>query len=181
MLYQEETKIVQLFRLEPFEELTLQQIMRSLGKKSYNWTYLAIQKLSKKGILHTRKIGKTIVVKINLDSQEAITELIYSERTTAQQKTPSPTLQKIKQATPFFILIEHKENKWAITDNQYSKKKITEQKIPSLKILTKEEFIEQLTLPEKTAAKQLVKEHLILHGAEAYYEILQEAYKHGLK
>ncbi len=169
MLHREEKRIIELYRLDPFAELTLQEIMQKLGKKSYNWTYLAVKKLDKKQILTTKRIGKTIVARINLENPETITELIYTERT----KTQTKELKEIKKITPFFVFLQNKKHKLVITDEKI--------KITNLKILSKKEFIKQLTAPEKNAAKQMVKDHLILHGAEIYYEILLEAYRHGIR
>lgn len=182
MLYKEEFKIIELFRLKPFEELTLQEIMKLLGKKSYNWTYLAIQKLSKKGILQTRKIGKTIVAKINLESPKTITELIYAERSQAYEKTPTDlkNTQTIKKITPFFVLLENKKETLVIVDNHYSKRTISEQ-ISETKILSKDEFISLLTAAGDNLAKQMVRDHLILHGAEIYYAMLLEAFRYGIR
>lgn len=171
MLHKEERKIIELYRLDPFAELTLQEVMQKLGKKSYNWTYLAIQKLSKRNILVTKRIGRTIVAKINFDSEDAITELIHSERKKAEKKPKE--LQEIKKQTPFFVYLQNSKSTIVIADKEI--------KIKGLQILSKEEFVKQLTAPEANAAKQMVRDHLILHGAEIYYEILLEAYRRGLR
>lgn len=185
-MFEEQRKIIELFRLNPFAELTLQEIMRSLGKKSYNWTYLAIQKLAKEDLLITRKVGKTIVARINLESEDAITELIYIERrlarkaeqngikeTKAAQKTKE--IQEIKKILPFSIIIENEKETIIIADNKQNLK------FSGSRILSKEEFVELLTAPNDNTAKRLAKNHTILHGAEAYYELLLEAYRHGLR
>ncbi|MBN1645356.1 hypothetical protein JW851_04975 [Candidatus Woesearchaeota archaeon] len=182
MLFKEELRIIELFRLAPFTELTLQEIMQKLGKKSYNWTYLAVQKLAKKGILDTRKIGKTIVAKLNLESKETITWLILLERQKTH-KTKHKIIDDIKKITPFFVLLENKKGITAIVENKELKSKIKEKikQTSNLKILTKQEFILLLTSAGENPAKNLVKDHLVLAGAEVYYEILLEAYRHGLR
>jgi len=188
-MFKEQQKILELFRLNPFAELTLQEIMHSLGKKSYNWTYLAIQKLAKEDFLITRKIGKTIVARINLESEDTITELIYLERrfarkteqnrisgiNTKQETKKTKEIQEIKKITPFFILLENEKEKIIIVDKK------TNIKFSGSRILSKEEFVELLTAPNNNAVKQLAKDHAIMHGAEAYYELLLEAYRHGLR
>lgn len=177
MLHKEELRIVELFRTQPFSEITLQEIMQRLRKKSYNWTYLAVQKLSKKGILDTRKIGKTIVAKINLDSPETITYLIHVERLKVNNSNKN-IVDKIKKVTPFFIFLENKTNKTVIVENNEVKSKILEKGII---ILTKEEFKKQLLSAGENAAKSLVRDHLLLNGAESYYDILLEVFRHGIR
>lgn len=173
MLHKEEIKIVELFRLRPFAEITLQEIMQKLGKKSYNWTYLAVQKLAKKGILHTRKIGKTIVCKFNFDSYEAVTYLIHSERL-AVRKTPE-IINSIKKITPFFVLIAQKDKYSVIVENEEIKKKL------NFNVFTKDEFKSLLIAPEENTAKKLARDHTIPYGAEIYYSILTEAHLHGFR
>lgn len=173
-MFEEQRKIIELFRLNPFAELTLQEIMRSLGKKSYNWTYLAIQNLSKQGILITRKVGKTIVARINLESEDTITELIYIERRLARKAEQKET-KEIKKTIPFSIIIENEKERIIIVDKK------SNLKFSGSRTLSKEEFVELLTAPNDNTAKRLAKNHTILHGAEAYYELLLEAYRHGLR
>lgn len=174
-MFEEQRKIIELFRLNPFAELTLQEIMRSLGKKSYNWTYLAIQELSRQGVLITRKVGKTIVARINLEEPDAITELIYIERKTEQKEIKKrQEIQAIKKILPFSIIIKHENERIIISDDKNIK-------FSGSRILSKEEFVELLTAPNDNVAKRLVKSRTILYGAEAYYELLLEAYRHGLR
>ncbi len=174
-MFEEQRKIIELFRLNPFAELTLQEIMRSLGKKSYNWTYLAIQKLAKEDLLITRKVGKTIVARINLESEDTITELIYIERRLArkcEQNRIKETkeIREIKKILPFSIIIENEKERIIIADNKQNLK------FSGSRILSKEEFVELLK-----ESKRLTKSRTILHGAETYYELLLEAYRHGLR
>jgi len=153
MLFPEQRRIIGLYKTNPYAELTIKQIMHSLGKKSYNWTYLAIQKLSKKGILHIKKNKKNKIT-LNLESYETLTNLVYTEKT----KAPKKLLNRIRKTTPFFILLKNKKQTTAIVDNQYTKKRLKQQKIPKLKIITKKEIVEPASR----------KNQLILHGAEIY-------------
>lgn len=180
MLFKEQLKIVELFRLQPFTEITIQEIMQKLGKKSYNWTYLAVQKLAKKRILETRKIGKTIVARLNLENPETLAHLTYSEnlKSIKKAKEKRKIIDDIKQITPFFTLLENKGGITAITEKE-NKKEI--EKIKNIKILTKEEFKKLLIAAGENRAKDLVKDHLILYGVEIYYAILLEAYRHGIR
>ena len=74
-IYKEELKIVDLFRKNLISEFTLKQIMKRLNKKSYNWTYNAVTKLSK-NILISQKKGNTTIVKLNVDNPATITYFV---------------------------------------------------------------------------------------------------------
>ena len=206
MIYKEELKIVNMFRNKPFAEITLHEIMTKLGKKSYNWTYKAVQKLNSKGILKVRKIGKTLVCRYDFEDPAALTYLLYSERLTGYEKVPKDLISKIlkslSRCTPYFILIvggsyaENRARKTSdldlavIVESKDIKKRIRPYlkdalQLAELKvdehIFTKKEFREMLIRQEENFGKELARKHVILYGADIYYSIIMEAHQSGFQ
>ncbi|HZX44254.1 MAG TPA: nucleotidyltransferase domain-containing protein [Candidatus Nanoarchaeia archaeon] len=200
-IYQEELKIIDFFRNHLFSELTLRELMKEIGKKSYPWTYNAVAKLGK-DILITEKRGSTILAKLNLDSSTAITYLTFLDKKEAYQKK-IPLVDKIikscSKLTPFFILMvvgsyaQGKMRESSDVDLVIITEKKTEIKpyvteITNLSgtdydinIFTKDEFYKMLVSLEENFGKEAFRKHLLFYGTEAYYEIIKEAAKNGLQ
>ncbi len=203
-IHQEEMKILDLFRKNIFAEFTLKQIMEKLGKKSYNWTYKAISKLSK-NVLVSEKKGNTTVIKLNLNNPCAITYLSFLDRQEAYKRDiflTNELIENISKKTPYFILIitgsyatnyvkkDSDLDLVVIVDNENNKKEIS----PYIKdvtrlsginvdmhIFTKNEFYLMLTNDKENFGKEVFRKHLLFYGAEAYYQIIKEAIKNGLQ
>ena len=203
-IHPEELKILDLFRKNIFAELTLKQIMKKLGKKSYNWTYKAVTKLSK-SMLISSKIGNTTAIKLNLDSPLAITYLAFLDRKEAYEKEiplVDGIIETISKKTPYFILLiagsyaagsakkESDLDLVVIVGDEDSKKEVS----PYIKeatrlsgitvdehIFTKNEFYLMLTSDKENFGKEVFRKRLLFYGAEAYYQIIKEAIKNGLQ
>ena len=203
-IHQEEMKILDLFSKNIFAEFTLKQIMEKLGKKSYNWTYKAISKLSK-NVLVSEKKGNTTVIKLNLNNPCAITYLSFLDRQEAYKRDiflTNELIENISKKTPYFILIitgsyatnyvkkDSDLDLVVIVDNENNKKEIS----PYIKdvtrlsginvdmhIFTKNEFYLMLTNDKENFGKEVFRKHLLFYGAEAYYQIIKEAIKNGLQ
>lgn len=203
-IHPEEMKIVDLFRKNIFAEFTLKQLMEKLGKKSYNWAYNSVSKLSK-NILISEKKGNTTLVRLNLNDPLALTFLSFLDRQEAFQKDiplANELIESISQKTPYFILMvagsyavgSAKKGSdldvVVIVKDETTKKGIT----PYIKevtrlsgisvdehLFTQEEFYLMLTSDKENFGKEVFRKHLLFYGAEAYYQILKEAIKNGLQ
>lgn len=203
-LHHEELKILDLFRKNIFAELTLKQIMKCLNKKSYNWTYKAVNKLSK-DILILTKVGNTTQVKLNLDTLLTITYLAYLDKKEAHNRNIpliNELITSVSQKTQYFILLvagsyaagaTRKDSDLdvvIIVEDIRKKKEIK----PYVKeatrlsginvdehILTRNEFYLMLISNKENFGKEVMRKHLLFYGADAYYQIIKEAIKNGLQ
>ena len=203
-IHTEELRILDLFRKNLFAEFTLKQIMQKLNKKSYNWTYKAISRLSK-NILISEKKGNTTIVKINLDNPQTITYLSYLDRREAYEKNIpliDELITAISQKTPYFSLIvtgsfatgaARKDSDLdliIIVEDERKKKEIKPYVKEATKfsginidehIFSKKEFYLMLTSDKDNFGKEVFRKHLLFYGIEAYYQIIIEAIKNGLQ
>ncbi|MBU2638150.1 MAG: nucleotidyltransferase domain-containing protein [Nanoarchaeota archaeon] len=206
MIYEQEMKIIGLYRNSPFKEFTLQEIMKALGKRSYSWAYTAAKKLEKEGIINIRTAGKTILCSFNLSSAKAIANIAYAEKLACISRAPMQLAEKIiaslSKCTPFFIIIiggsyaagtvkkSSDMDIAIIVENEDIKRQIK----PYLKdavelsevnidehFFTRDELREMLIRQEENFGKELAGKHIIAFGADSYYSIIKEAHKNGFQ
>ncbi|MBW2975016.1 nucleotidyltransferase domain-containing protein [Candidatus Woesearchaeota archaeon] len=197
-IHKEELKIVDLFRKNLLSEFTLKQIMERINKRSYNWTYKAVDKLGKE-ILISKKKGNTTIVKLNIKSPYSITYLSYLDREEAyKREVPfiGEIIESCCKATPYFILIVTGSHATGnarnssdidlvvITEDEEKKKEIKPyiREITRLSninfdvhILGRGEFYNMLIADNENFGKEVFRKHLIFYGSEAYYQIIKEA------
>ncbi|MBS1266862.1 MAG: hypothetical protein MAG795_00831 [Candidatus Woesearchaeota archaeon] len=178
--------------------------MKKLKKKSYNWTYNAIQKLSKH-ILKLEKKGNTNLISLNLDNQNTINYLSFLDKKEAFSKeipVVDDMIKSISKKTPFFTLLvtgsyavgNQRKNSdidvVIIIDDQMNEKTL----IPYIKdisrlslieidyhVIKKSDFYKMLINEEENFGKELFRKHLLFYGVDSYYQIIKEAVKNGLQ
>lgn len=206
MIYEEEMKIIGIYRNNPFREFTLQEIMKKLGKKSYYWAHNAVKKLQKEGIITIRKAGRTMLCSFNFNSLKALANIAYAEQTAAYSSIPKLLAEKItaslSRCTPFFIfmaggsyaagtakkssdidmavIVENEEIKKLIRPYLKDAIELSDIKIDE-HIFTRNEFREMLIRQEENLGKELARKHAIAYGADSYYSIIKEAHKNGFQ
>lgn len=201
MRKEEQQKIIEIFRKNLLRDITIQELMRELKKKSYNWMYLSLKKMEKEELIRTKKIGNTITCKYNLKNPKAITELVYSEESREYPQIIHKIIQNITKITPFFVLLiggsyaERKPTSKSDLDLavviENGKKKQIQVRIKDASrlseieiddyVFTKKEFLGMLKQEGENFGKQLVKKHIIPYGADAYYSLLKEVYGNVLQ
>ena len=199
MLTNKELRIIEIFRKKLFETYTIREISKSVKTTSYSWTFNAVKKLSKLGILHLEEKGHSKIVKINLDSVIAIKYLSILDELEANERN-IPNINEIFKLidTAYFTMIiagsyaKGTETKRSDLDIVIIANDDTRSILNTLKnkggilipevhpyVFTQKEFIEMLLAKEENYAKLIFKERLIYFGAENYYLIINEAKKHG--
>ncbi len=206
MIYEEELKIIDLFRTNVFAEITLNEVMKRLGKRSYNWTYKAIERLSSLKVLNTKKTGRTLICNYNIENPTAISYLAYVENIKSQERVPeelsSKVIKSLTRLTPFFVFsiggsyAEGRARKDSdvdlvvIVEDEKIKKKIAAYLKDAIQLITnsidehiftKEEFKKMLINQEENFGKELARKHVIVYGADSYYSMILEAHQNGFQ
>ena len=203
-IYKEELKIIDLFRKNLLSEFTLKEIMKKLDKKSYNWTYNSVAKLSE-NILTSEKKWNLSLVRLNFKNPAILTYLSYLDRKEAYKKN-IPIIDEIiescSKSTPYFTLLvagSHATGEARkgsdidlviIVEDDLKKKEIK----PYVKqvtrlavndvdehILTRDEFYQMLVSEDENFGKEVFRKHLLFYGVEAYYQIIKGAIRNGLQ
>jgi predicted nucleotidyltransferase len=200
-IHKEELKIIDLFRKDIFSKLTIKEIMQKLNKRSYNWTFNAIKKLSK-NILISEKRGNTSIIRLNLESPLSITYLSYLDKLESNDKKiplMNEILENVSKVSPFFILLvagsyatnnARKDSDIDLVMISENKKNIQPYINQTIKlsgisfdvhIFAKDEFLKMLLSDTENFGKEVFRKHLIFYGNDAYYQIIKEAIKNGLQ
>ena len=203
MLTEKELRIVELYRKDIFATYPIREIMKALGTSSYNWEHTAVKKLIKEGIVTAEEKGKAIICRINLDSQSAISHLSYVEEIRGI-KVEIPHIKKVLDMIDpnYFTLLvagsyaKGKATKESdidivvIVGNKEEVKPLInrlkregELMIPEIHpyVFTDDEFYLMLLSKEGNYGKEIFMNHLIMHGAEGYYNIIKKAVQNGFK
>ncbi|MCX6814651.1 MAG: nucleotidyltransferase domain-containing protein [Candidatus Aenigmarchaeota archaeon] len=201
MLTESEMEIIDVFRKDVFRSYTMRELMKRTGRKTYTWTFNAVKKLVKMGILKIEIKGKSNICRIDIDSRLAVLYLsLLDELEAHSRKIPHLEELVYEIPVPFFTFLvggsyaEGKHTKKSdldvcmLVDDTADTKKITnmlENKlmIPRLHpfVFRKSEFLEMLLNKEANYGKLLFRKHLIAFGAENYYLIIKEAMDHGFR
>lgn len=203
IITKKELRIVDVFRRDLFSSYTIHKLMEKLKTGSYSWTFNAVKKLQKQGIILFEKKGHSTLCRINLDSQLAITYLSLLDELEALSKN-IPNIQEIKKVVPtdYFTLLvagsyaEGKQTKKSdldvvvIVDDQADVKKILnavrnkgDLLIPAVHayVFKRGEFLKMLLADEENYGKFVFKKRLIFFGAKNYYLIIKGAIRNGFR
>lgn len=179
--------------------------MKNISKKSYNWTFRAVEKLINLDLLELEKIGRANILSLNFNNPVLIAYLSFLEETEAYSKNlPLKNIIEIMNSIPisYFTLLvtgSYAAGKATeksdldivvlVEDNIETKKILAvlkdkgELMVPEVHpyVFTRTEFTKMLLSKEENYAKFIVDKKLIFFGAENYYLILKEVAKNGFK
>jgi len=191
------------FIKEPWKDFTLTEIKTLTKNKSHHYVYEALEKFSK-SILKKEMRGNTNIYKINENTKDldyfTLAEISLKEK---NPQIPIKVIQQIqnKIKDSFYTLLitgsyaKNKQTKSSDLDiaiiipNQMNKKpyeialKEGELTMPEVHgfVFTEEEFYEMLINKEFNYGKECAKNHIIIHGINAYYKILLRGLQNGFK
>lgn len=205
-LTKEELKVLELFRENIFQECTIREIQKKLGKNSYNWVFRTIKKQSKSGILSLEKKGNTSLCSVNLYNNLTLDYLsiIEKKKIFENKKLPIKNIKslinsmdvsyfsfiitgsyakgKAKKSSDLDVVVIL-ENKDDVRRNSNILRNKGELMNPQahVYVFSKKEFLEMLLDREENYGKEVFRNNLIFFGAENYYLILREAIENGFK
>ena len=196
-------KIFCSFAKKPFEEFTRNQIKSESKEKSNNALALAINQLKKEEIISEKKVGKSGLLTLNLNTDLSyyyIALANYYNMNDSVKLTIKRIKDEISPITPFYSLVifgsyalnEQKKSSdldIAIFIEEEVKKKQIEAAVNSVKlkslieidvqVISKAEFIEMLINDEENLGKQIARKHLAVHNNQLFYGLILEGMKHG--
>jgi len=199
MLTKNDIKIAEFFIRNTKKRFSIREVSRQV-KIDYKLVHNSIKRLIAKKVINREKYGKTQLCSLNL--KDAVDYLIQVENIKAEGFLGKNTgikliIKEIKEKikVPYYTLIlfgsyakssSHEKsdldlliivpNKEFIKEAEiiiHSVASIKPIKIHSL-VIQPEDFEEMLTAKEElNVANEILKNHIIFHGAEAYYKLLE--------
>ncbi len=199
MLTKNDIKIIEFFIKNPHGKFSIREISRQV-KIDYKLVHNSIKRLAEKRIINKKKYGKMKFCEINL--KDAVDYLIQVENIRAKKFLEKNTgikliLKEIKEKikSPYYTLIlfgsyakghRHKKSDLdlllIVPSREFIKKiEAAIHSVISIKpimihsiVITADDFNEMLIAKEElNIAKEVLKNHLIFHGAEIYYNLLE--------
>lgn len=203
-MLRKEAEILHWFAKEPWKKYTFAELQKASGKKSRSYLHNSLKGFVRKEILTGEKAGNVILYRLDTGSLKAQSYAGFVSEHFAWNKKhiPYKDLQKIADKMPedFYTLIitgSYAKNRQKETSDidvaiiigdSAEPKKVYAQlrlacelNIPQihLYVFRKSEFLQMLLNGEANYGKEIVKNNLILCGAEGYYKILHEAVENG--
>jgi predicted nucleotidyltransferase len=204
MIQNEKLKLLNAWRINPFAEFSISEIMRISKKNTKTWVFTTLKELVKTKILISKRKGNLDIYSLNLSNPNTIQFLIYLE---TQENVNFPQLElmsEIIEKVPIknYALIvfgsyaNNNQSKSSdidiciLIENKETEKKIkpyfNEIKINyPIKIdehyITFEDFVKMLLREEENLGKQIFRKHKTFYNADIYFQLIKEAYKNGFR
>ncbi len=205
MLTKEEIKIIKIFESGLCRDYSIRGLMKKISKNSYTWTHKTVKKLAKLEIIAITEKGRSKMCSINLDNNLTLIYLsLLEESRIHTRKLPRENIYKLLNTIPLSYFTFIVTGSYAsgnateksdldiviLAENGTDTKKLLtilknkgELMIPEAHpyVFTKSEFLQMLLSKEENYGKFIVKNKLIIFGAENYYLIIKEAIKNGFR
>jgi len=205
MITKKQLKIFEVFAKKPFAEFTRTEIKKDSKEKSNNALSLVISLLKEEKVVIEKKVGKSGLLKLNLDNDLTFYYLALCNyfRTSSLIQNSLETLKKeVTENTQFYSIVifgsyaageQKKDSDLDIAifiENETLKKQIeasaNSAKLKSalemdIHIIPRTEMIEMLTNNEENLGKQIAKKHLAVYNHRVFYELLKAGIRHGFR
>ena len=203
ILTKKQVKILNVFKKNLTEKLTLSQITGSLGKTSRAWSYRFIEKLSKDKILLSEMVSNTKTYMLNLENTDTLNYLSYCDIVKYKEsKVNKKIINSILRNTSgeyclviFGSYAKNKPKKDSDLDicflSSDDKKKRIKPIIENIKLrsllkiddhyLTVNDFQKMLKWEKENLGKQIYKENIIAFNHMVYYKAVLGAIENGFK
>lgn len=185
-----ENKIIK-YLIENKKEMTIRELANDV-KSDYKIVHTAVNRLFKKEVLSGKNIGKSVVVSLNNKLSKEILQVEFERRDDIlKNKNLRVMLDSIKNnlKTVNFVLLLFgsyaKKTQGAKSDidlmfivNDLKIEKDIEQAVSLLPlkihtlVFSEKQFIDMKNSHELNVIKEAIKNNVILHGIEQYYELL---------
>jgi len=204
MMQKEKIKLLRAWRKNPFDRLSISEIMKLSGKTTKPWVFNSLNLLTRYKFLILEKKGNINLYSLNLNNPFLIQTLQYLE---AQANLSFPKLEVISETVNevpiknYCLLVfgSYAENKQKdvsdldmcfLIEDKYTEKKIRPyfngikqnyQVNIDEHYVTFRDFVRMLLRDEENLGKQIFRKHILFFNAEIYYQLVKEAYKNGFR
>ncbi len=204
MISNEKVRLLELWRKNPFREITISEIMKETEKKTKTWVFNALKLLANNNILRSTRKANLDIYDLNLENPLSIQFLQYLEAQNNLNFTQLKIISEIIKKSPiknYSIIVfgSYAENKQVkssdldiclLIENKEAEKKIKPY-MNEIKLdhavnidehyITFEDFVKMLLREEENLAKQIIKKRRLFYNSEIYYQLLKDAHKNGFR
>jgi ribosomal protein L30E len=193
------SRILSPFVREPWKKFTFREIKLLTKSKSESYVYGILKEFVESDALKQEKVGNVIQYSLAFSQKSIFYVSVAAERLAMEKKLPFGEINALQEKMPskLYTLVitgSYASGKQTaksdldlviICDNPkkvYSElRHYCDMSIPKIHLyaFTEKEFAEMLLNRNANYGKEIVKNSLVITGAESYYRILQEAIKNG--
>ena len=204
MISNEKIRLLEAWRINPFRELSIAEIMKEAKKETKTWIFNALKLLVNNNILKSIRKGNLDIYTLNLENPLSLQLLQYLETQDNLNFSQLKVISEIIEKSPvknlsivvFGSYAQNKQTKTSdldialLIENKEIEKKIKPY-IKEIKLnhpvnieeqyITFEDFIKMLLREEENLAKQIFIKRKLFYNSEIYYQLLKEAHKNGFR
>jgi predicted nucleotidyltransferase len=204
MISNEKIRLLEAWRINPFRELSIAEIMKEAKKETKTWIFNALKLLVNNNILKSIRKANLDIYTLNLENPLSLQLLQYLETQDNLNFSQLKVISEIIEKSPvknlsivvFGSYAQNKQTKTSdldialLIENKEIEKKIKPY-IKEIKLnhpvnieeqyITFEDFIKMLLREEENLAKQIFIKRKLFYNSEIYYQLLKEAHKNGFR
>ena len=204
MISNEKIRLLEVWRINPFRELSTTEIMKESKKKTKTWVFNALKLLLNNNILKSTRKANLDIYSLKFENPLSFQLLQYLEVQSNLNFSKLNIISEIIEKVPikdYSIIVfgsyaVNKQTKNSdldiciLIENIEIEKKIKPY-LNEIKLnypitidehyFTFKDFVKMLLREEENLAKQIFIKHKLFYNSEIYYQLLKEAYKNGFR
>jgi len=204
MISNEKIRLLEVWRINPFRELSTTEIMKESKKKTKTWVFNALKLLVNNNILKSTRKANLDIYSLKLENPLSFQLMQYLEVQSNLNFSKLNIISEIIEKVPikdYSIIVfgsyaVNKQTKNSdldiciLIENIEIEKKIKPY-LNEIKLnypitidehyFTFKDFVKMLLREEENLAKQIFIKHKLFYNSEIYYQLLKEAYKNGFR
>lgn len=204
MIQDKKLRLLNVWKTQLFNELTIEEVMKKAGKKTKTWVFNSLKVLEKNKLLISRKKANISLYRLNINNPLLIRAISYI---TYQENLNFPELKiitKIIKDIPsynyclivFGSYAENKQKKSSdldlciLIEDKKAEAKIKPY-VNDVKLnftlnvdehyITFSDFVKMLLRKEENLAKEIVRKNILFFNPDIYYKIMIEAHNNGFR
>ena len=204
MISNEKIRLLEVWRLNPFRELSIAEIMKETKKKTKTWVFNALKLLVNNNILKSTRKANLDIYNLKLENPLSLQLLQYLEAQNNINFSHLKVISEIIEKMPIknysiivfgsyavnnqtkssdldiAILIENKEVEKRIKP-YFNEVKLNHAIKIDEHYISSEDFVKMLLREEENLAKQIFIKSKLFYNSDIYYQLLRGAYKNGFR
>ena len=204
MISNEKIRLLEAWRINPFRELSIAEIMKEAKKETKTWIFNALKLLVNNNILKSIRKANLDIYTLNLENPLSLQLLQYLETQDNLNFSQLKVISEIIEKSPvknlsivvFGSYAQNKQTKTSdldiciLIEDKNIERKIKPY-INEIKLnypieihehyIAFNDFVKMLLREEENLAKQIFIKRKLFYNSEIYYKLLKEAHKNGFR
>ncbi len=189
MIPNEQIKLLEAWKKQLFEELSISEIMKVSRKRTKPWVFNALKELTKNGLLAARRKANINLYRLNLDNPFLIQTLQYLEAQSnlglPYSRVISELIRKIPVMGYCLLAFEDKKVELCFLIDGKEMGKEIRKRVDKVSFkahyIVFDDFVDMLLKEGEDIAKKIFSNHKLFFNADIFYGLVKEAYRNGFR